>query len=235
MIDFKVGLRKGLPIAIGYLSVSFTFGVKAVNGGIPAWIAILMSATNLTSAGQFAGATMILAQGSYLEMAITTLVINLRYMLMSLALSQKLVKETKLTQRMVAGFGITDEIFAVASTEPTDITAPYLYGLILLPVVGWTAGTTLGALASQVMPSSLSSAMELGLYAMFIAIIIPPARKNRAITLVLCLAVAIACILRVIPVLSNISAGFQVIIAAVLAAAVGAMVKPVQQERESAV
>lgn len=233
MIDFKVGLRKGLPIAIGYLSVSFTFGVKAVNGGIPVWIAILMSVTNLTSAGQFAGATMIMAQGSYLEMAITTLVINLRYMLMSLALSQKLVKETKLTQRMIAGFGITDEIFAVASTEPTEITSWYLYGLILLPVVGWTAGTTLGALASQVMPSSLSSAMELGLYAMFIAIIIPPARKNRAITLVLCLAVAIACILRVTPVLSNISVGFQVIIAAVLAAAVGAIVKPVPQEKES--
>lgn len=229
MNDLKTGLRKGLPIAIGYLSVSFTFGVKAVNGGIPAWIAILMSFTNLTSAGQFAGATLIMAQGSYLEIAITTFVINIRYLLMSLALSQKLVRDTKLTQRLVAGFGITDEIFAVASTEPAEITSRYLYGLISLPVIGWTAGTALGALASQVMPAALSSAMELGLYAMFIAIVIPPARNNRAIALVLCIAITIACILRVTPVLSNISVGFQVIIAAVVAAAVGAIVKPINK------
>lgn len=230
MNDFKNGLRKGIPIAIGYLSVSFTFGVKAVNGGIPVWIAILMSVTNLTSAGQFAGATLIMAQGSYLEMAITTFVINIRYLLMSLALSQKLVKDTKMGQRMLVGFGITDEIFAVASTEPAEITSKYLYGLILLPVIGWTAGTTLGALASQVMPSALSSAMELGLYAMFIAIIVPPARKNRAIAIVLLIAVGISCVLHEAPVLRNISVGFQVIIAAVIAAAIGAVVNPIKQE-----
>ena len=128
MKEFVRGLRKGLPIAVGYLSVSFTFGVKATNGGIPAWIAVLMSFTNLTSAGQFAGATLMIAQASYLELAVATFVINIRYLLMSLALSQKLKKETRLLQRMAVGFGITDEIFAVASTEPTEISARYMYG-----------------------------------------------------------------------------------------------------------
>lgn len=233
MKDFINGLRKGIPIAIGYLSVSFTFGVKAVNGGIPAWIVVLMSLTNVTSAGQFAGATLIMAQGSYLEMAVTTFVINIRYMLMSLALSQKLSRDTRLSQRLTVGYGITDEIFAVASTEPEEITAKYMYGLILLPVVGWTAGTALGALASQVMPTALSNAMELGLYAMFIAIIIPPARKDRAIALVILIAIAIECLLHAAPVLSQISAGFQVIIAAVLAAVVGAVLKPIKETEEN--
>ena len=230
MNDFMKGLRKGLPIAIGYLSVSFTFGVKAVHGGIPVWIVILMSATNLTSAGQFAGATLIMVQGSYLEMAVTTFVINIRYMLMSLALSQKIAKDTPLWQRLIAGFGITDEVFAVASTEPSEITSKYLYGLISLPVIGWTAGTTLGAFVSQIMPAALSSAMELGLYAMFIAIIIPPARKSRAVLLVIIIAIVISCILHEVPVLCDISVGFQVIIAAVAAAVVGAVIKPVKEE-----
>ena len=159
MKEFVRGLRKGLPIAVGYLSVSFTFGVKATNGGIPAWIAVLMSFTNLTSAGQFAGATLMIAQAGYLELAVATFVINIRYLLMSLALSQKLKKETKLLQRMAVGFGITDEIFAVASTEPAEISARYMYGLISLPVAGWTMGTLLGALASHIMPAALSSAM----------------------------------------------------------------------------
>lgn len=232
MKDFINGLRKGIPIAIGYLSVSFTFGVKAVNGGIPAWIVVLMSLTNVTSAGQFAGATLIIAQGSYLEMAVTTFVINIRYMLMSLALSQKLSRDTRLSQRLTVGYGITDEIFAVASTEPEEITAKYMYGLILLPVAGWTAGTALGALASQVMPTALSNAMELGLYAMFIAIIIPPARKDRAVAFVILIAIAIECLLHATPVLSQISAGFQVIIAAILAAAVGAVLKPIKGTEE---
>ena len=227
---FIRGLRKGIPIALGYLCVSFTFGVKAVNGGIPAWIVVLMSFTNLTSAGQFAGATLIMTQASMLELAITTFVINIRYMLMSIALSQKIVAETRLSQRMLAGFGITDEVFAVAASEPGDISAKYMYGLISLPILGWTAGTALGAVASQIMPIELSSAMELGLYAMFIAIIIPPARKNRAIALVIIVAILLECILHFTPVLKNISVGFQVIIAAVIAAIVGAIVKPIKAE-----
>lgn len=233
MNDFWRGARKGIPIAIGYLSVSFTFGVKAVHGGIPAGIAILMSLTNVTSAGQFAGITIIIAQGSYLELALTTFVINIRYMLMSLALSQKVDSQMKRLQRMAVGYGITDEVFAVASAEEGQLSARFLYGLIAIPVLCWTAGTALGALASQIMPAALSQAMELGLYAMFLAIIIPPARKSRAVALVIILAIVIECILYTTPVLKQISVGFQVILAAVLAASIGAVLHPVRQEESN--
>lgn len=233
MNEFWRGVRKGLPIAIGYLSVSFTFGVKAVQGGIPAGAATLMSLTNVTSAGQFAGITIMIAQGGYLELALTTFVINIRYMLMSLALSQKVDRRMKLPQRMAVGYGITDEVFAVASAEPGTVSARFLYGLIVVPVLCWTAGTALGALASQIMPTALSQAMELGLYAMFIAIIIPPARKSRAIALVIILAIVIECILYMTPVLKQISVGFQVILATVLAASIGAVLHPVRQEESN--
>lgn len=231
MNDWKHGIRKGIPIALGYLSVSFTFGVKAVNGGIPVWAAVLISLTNLTSAGQFAGTTLILTGSSFVEIALTTFVINIRYMLMSLALSQKLQQGTSRRQCCLFGFGITDEVFAVSSGETGKISAAYMYGLISLPIVGWTMGTALGAVASDLMPASLASAMELGLYAMFIAIIVPPAKESRAVALVIALAVGISCILYYIPAFSCISSGFQVIIATVLAATMGAVLYPVEQGR----
>lgn len=234
MSDLKKGIRKGIPIALGYLSVSFTFGVKAVNGGLPAWIAVLISLTNLTSAGQFAGTTLIIAGSTYFEIALTTFVINIRYMLMSLALSQKLVRGTGRLQRCLFGFGITDEVFAVASGETGKLSASYMYGLIFLPIVGWTAGTALGAFASDIMSPLLASAMELGLYAMFIAIILPPAKKSRAIALVIAVAVAIECMLYYVPVFQWISNGFQVIIAAILAASVGAVLYPVKEGADNA-
>lgn len=232
MRDYMYGIKKGIPIALGYLSVSFTFGVKAVNGGIPAWAAVLISLTNLTSAGQFAGTNLILEGSGYLEMAVTTLVINLRYMLMSLALSQKVEKRTALRHRLVMGFGITDEIFAVSSAEIRTVTPPYFYGLMTLPILGWTGGTFLGAAASGLMPAALSSAMELGLYAMFIAIIIPPARKSLAITVVLLASVILSAAIYYLPPLQFISGGVRVIIAAILASLIGTVCFPLQAERE---
>lgn len=230
MSDFRHGIRKGIPIAIGYLSVSFTFGVKAVHGGIPVWAAVLMSLTNVTSAGQFAGLTLIIAQGGCVELAMTTFIINIRYMLMSFSLSQKVESHLSLGQRLRIGYGITDEIFAVAVAEQGTVSAHFMYGLICIPVLGWTLGTALGALASQIMPEALSRAMELGLYAMFIAIIIPPMKKNKPITAVVAIAVLVTVVLYTAPVLKNISGGFRVIIATVLAASVGAFLFPVKQE-----
>lgn len=229
MKDYIYGIKKGIPIALGYLSVSFTFGVKAVNGGIPAWAVVLISLTNLTSAGQFAGTNLILAGGGYIEMAVTTLVINIRYMLMSLALTQKIKKHTSLFHRMVMGFGITDEIFAVAASEIRTVTPAYFYGLMTLPVIGWTGGTLLGAVASGLMPARLSNAMELGLYAMFLAIIIPPAKKERAVCLVIIIAVMISACIYYLPPFQFISGSIRVIIAAILAAAAGAFFFPVRQ------
>ncbi len=228
MRDFRYGLKKGLPIALGYLSVSFTYGVKAVHGGLPWWAAVILSLSNLTSAGQFAGTTLILAGGSYLEIAATTFVINLRYMLMSFALSQKIERGIPRFHRCLFGFGITDEIFGVAIAEIHAVSAAYMYGLILMPVIGWTAGTFLGGVASGLMPPVLADAMELGLYAMFLAIIIPPAKKNYRILSVIAVAVAIECVFYYVPLFHVISVGFQVILATVAAAAIGALLFPVE-------
>jgi predicted branched-subunit amino acid permease len=227
---FRKGLRGGIPIALGYLFVSFTFGVKAVNSGIPPWTAVLISLTNVTSAGQFAGINMIAAGSTYVEIAVTTFVINIRYMLMSLALSQKLDGKMCRLHRFLFGFGITDEVFAIAVSEPGKICSSYMYGLILFPIAGWTTGTALGAFASNIMPSVLTNAMELGLYAMFIAIIIPPAKKNKVIAIVILIAVALSCVVNYVPIFHGISTGFKVIIAAILAATVGAILHPVKGE-----
>ncbi len=230
MSKFYLGVKKGIPIALGYLSVSFTFGVMAVNGGLPVWTTVLISLTNLTSAGQFAGVNLILAGGGYLEMAVTTLVINLRYMLMSLSLSQKIPPETGTAERLLFGFGITDEVFAVASAETEVVDAKYMYGLISLPILGWCGGTALGAVASELMPPVLSSAMGLGLYAMFLAIILPVARKSRAVAVVIFTAVLVECLFYYLPVFAFISPGIQVILAAIAAAGAGAVLFPVKGE-----
>lgn len=229
-IDFLRGAQAGLPIALGYLSVSFSFGMVAVSGGIPVWAAILISMTNLTSAGQFAGTNLLIAGAAYAEIAITTVVINLRYLLMSLSLSQKLQK-MPLARRLLLAFGITDEIFAVASTVPGKVSASFLAGLISTPYIGWAAGTALGALMNNLLPGRIVSAMGIMLYAMFIAIIIPAARKEKSVLVVLLLAVSFSCLLYYIP-LFTLSAGWSMILAAVLAAAIGAFLFPRKEEEE---
>lgn len=226
--EFKHGLKRGTPIAIGYIPVSFTFGLMAVSGGLPVWMAVFISLSNLTSAGQFAGTNLIIAGAGFLEITLTTFVINIRYMLMSLSLSQRIDKSMTLGERLITSFGITDETFAVSSIEPGILSSSYLIGLILGPIVGWSTGTLLGALISSALPASLSSAMGIALYGMFIAIIIPPAKKSKAVAYVILISVIIACILRYIPLFGIISAGFRVIIATILGAGIGAVLSPIE-------
>lgn len=230
--QFQYGIKRGLPIAIGYLPVSFTFGLMAVNGGLPVWLAIFISLTNLTSAGQFAGTNLIFAGAGLFEIGLTTFVINIRYMLMSLSLSQKIDTNIGLFKRLVFSFGITDETFSVASMETGKLSNAYLLGLISGPIVGWSLGTALGALICSALPASLASAMGIALYGMFIAIIIPPARKSKAVVVVLALSIVIHCCLRYLPVFSFISSGFQVILATMLSAGIGAVLFPMEEKKE---
>ena len=218
-----------MPIALGYIPVSFSFGMLAVQNGIPVWVAIVISMTNLTSAGQFAGMNIISAAGGMWEMTITTFVINLRYMLMSLSLSQKIGKMS-LARRLITAFGITDEVFAVASTTPIAITFPFMLGLIAIPYIGWTLGTVLGAFINNLLPTSLADAMGITLYAMFIAIIIPASRRDKNVLFVLIAAVILSCVLYFA--LPFISSGWAVIITAVLASAFGATFFPHNEEGE---
>lgn len=231
--DFKQGLKKGLPICLGYIPVSFTFGFIAVSGGLPVWVAVLISLTNLTSAGQFAGTSLIFLQAGYLEIGLTTFVINLRYMLMSLALSQKIDTRIPIWKRLVFAFGITDETFVVASLEPGTLSNAYMLGLISLPIFGWNLGTLLGGCISTVLPEALQNAMGIALYAMFIALIIPAAKKSMKMLLIIMIAVASTCIMKYLPVFGWISSGFRIIISTVLAAGIGAFLFPSEEEDEN--
>lgn len=178
--NFFRGISHGIPIALGYLSVSFGFGISAVRSGLSVFAASAISATNLTSAGQAAGIDIIVAGGTILEMILVQLTINIRYSLMALSLSQKLDKKFTTPHRLVASYGITDEIFAVCSAQPNMLVPAYMYGMIFIAAVGWILGTFLGASAGQILPESVSSAMGIVLYGMFLAIIIPPAKSRKA-------------------------------------------------------
>ncbi|MCI8332241.1 MAG: AzlC family ABC transporter permease [Clostridiales bacterium] len=228
--SFYVGLKDGVPIALGYLSVSFTFGMMAVGAGLPVWVAVLVSMLNLTSAGQFAGLPLLLS-GSCIEMALTQFIINMRYALMSLSLSQKLHHSVNILDRLLIAFGNTDEIFAVASSKKGEVGKRYLYGLILAPYFGWAFGTFIGAAASSLLPPMIQSALGIAIYGMFLAIIIPPAKHARPVLTVVLFSVVLSCIFRFVPGLKEISSGFVIIICAVTAAGLGAFCFPVQTRR----
>ena len=229
---YRFGLKGGLAIGLGYFPVSFTYGFMAVAGGLPVWVAVLVSLTNLTSAGQFAGTNLIFAGAGYVEIGLTVLIINLRYMLMSLSISQRIDQKMGTLKRLLFSYGITDETFVVASLERGTLRFPYLMGLITLPTVGWTLGTWTGASITGLLTPELRSAMGIALYGMFIALIIPPARKSRNVLIVICCAVAMNLFLRYIPVFAFVSAGFRIIIATVFGASVGAAFFPKDMPEE---
>ena len=203
----------------------------AVSGGIPVWMAIFISLSNLTSAGQFAGTNLIIIGASLVEITLTTFVINIRYMLMSLSLTQRLEKSMSLPKHLLVGYGVTDEIFSIASMERGTLTFPYMLGLIIGPVLGWTTGTALGAIISTALPESLSNAMGIALYAMFIAIVLPVAKNSKPVTIIVLMSVAVVCILKYVPIFSMISSGFRIIIATVIASGIGAKLFPINDEQ----
>lgn len=227
--EFKAGVAGGIPIALGYLSVSFAYGISAAEGGIDPLSAVMISMTNLTSAGQVAGTQMIIAMASYLQIAITTLVINLRYMLMSMSLSQRVEPEMNTPQRMLVSFGITDEIFAVAYQREQTVSTPYMLGLISLPYIGWTLGTLMGSVAGNILPAMLRSALGIAIYGMFVAIVIPQCRKGRAFIVVAALAALLSCCIFYIPVLSAVLKDWSIIICTAIASVLGAILFPVEE------
>lgn len=228
------GLRHGVPIAVGYLSVSFAFGIQATNAGLTSLQAVLISLMNVTSAGQLAGLNLMVSSASLIEMALTQLTINLRYALMSLSLSQKLDKSMTLPHRILLSFCNTDEVFVVASQQPGKVGKAYLYGLTNGPFLGWVLGTALGALAGGLLPASVSAALGIAIYGMFIAIILPPFRRNKEVRIVLIISVIMSCIISLVPLFKFISGGFRIILCAVTASAIGAWLMPVQDEENEA-
>ena len=218
-MEFRKGLKDGIPIALGYFAVSFSFGLLAVKGVLTSFQAVIISLTNVTSAGQFAGLKIILAGGTLVEMILTQFIINLRYSLMSLSLSQKLGEAVGIKERLVIAFANTDEIFAVAMGHVKELTFGYMIGLQLLPLFG--------AIASGLLPKSISSALSLALYGMFVAIVMPVARKSRPVAIVALVAAAISCVLYYVPIFKFISTGIAIIISTVAASVIGAIFFPV--------
>jgi len=227
------GLRHGLPIALGYVSVSFAFGISAAAAGLYPWQAVFISVTNVTSAGQVAGLSLMAGGAGLFEMALTQLTINLRYALMSLSLSQKLDKSMTFFHRAVIAFCNTDEIFVLASGQPNKVGKAYLYGLITGPYIGWALGTALGALAGGILPNDVASALSIIIYGMFIAIVLPPFKALKEVRLVVLFAVGLSCLFAWLPLFSGVTDGFRLIICAVAASALGAwlMPRPVQEEK----
>ncbi len=228
--EIQYGFRDGIPIALGYFSVSFSFGIMAVSGGLSVFQAALTSLTNVTSAGQFAGLQIIIAAGTFLEMAVTQFIINLRYALMSLSLSQKLSEEVTMRQRLLIAFANTDEIFAVAMSHGKELTFPYMAGLQVLPILGWTFGTACGAAAGSILPATVNNALSVALYGMFMAVVIPAAKKARPVLTVVILAAVMSCLLYYIPAFAGISAGVSIIVCTVAASAAGAVLLPVSED-----
>lgn len=233
--EFTLGVRRGMPVGVGYLSVSFGFGTLAAAQGIRVLDAFLISATNVTSAGQFAGLTLILACAGLWEVILTQIIINSRYALMSLALSQRMGEQVGGLPRLFIAFMNTDEIFALAMSRKEPLTVPYMLGLGLLPYIGWTLGTALGALAGSVLPEDIRTALGIILYGMFVALIVPPARQDRPIRVAVILALVCSCTLAWVPVFKGLSAGLSIVICTVLASTVCALLFPVEdgQEKEA--
>ena len=233
--EFKEGLRDGIPIALGYLAVSFTLGIQAKEAGMGVLEATVMSFVNVTSAGEFAALTIISYASSYLEMALSQFIINLRYMLMSFALSQKVSPNLSVPHRMGVAYGVTDEIFGISVSRKGTLSPYYNYGAMSIALPGWTIGTGLGVIMGNILPDSVVSALSLALYGMFLAIIIPKAREDRHVLAAVVFAMAASWLCTKIPVIRDVSAGTRIILLTVLIALIAALVFPVKEEvREDA-
>ena len=233
-LRYSHGIRDGLPICFAYLAVSFTFGLKVVQLGLRKLIGIIISATNLTSAGQFAGVKMIALSESFIIIGLAVFVINSRYMLMSLSISQFLPQNTSTLKRLIMSFFVTDEIFAVSYANRERFCFKYFMGLATTPFIGWTTGTTLGVVVNSLLPATLQSAMGIALYCMFIAIIIPPARKSMPILFSIIISVVLSCIFYFVPYINKVPMGISVIICSITASIISAIVFPVKGDIKNA-
>ena len=232
--NLLMGLRDGMPICLGYLSVSFAFGIFAVASGLDFWQAILISMFNLTSAGQLAAVPIIVGAGSLVELVITQLVINARYALMSVSLSQRMGGSIRLRDRFLISFVNTDEVFAVAIGKGEPVGRMYMLGLIIPPFLGWTLGTALGAVAGNILPAVLISAFGIAIYGMFVAIVVPVAIDEKKTALCVVASVAMSCIFNYVSPLNKISGGFIIIICAVTVSLIFALLAPLPEEEVAA-
>lgn len=231
-LAFARGMRDGIPIALGYLAVAFTLGIAAKNAGFTAFQAMLASLTNNASAGEFAGFTLIAAGSGYLEVAVMEFVANARYLLMSCALSQKLSPDTSLLHRFLISYDVTDEIFGISMAYPGRLNPFYSYGAFAVAIPGWAGGTFLGVLMGSLLPANIVRALSVGLYGMFLAIIVPPAKKSRILAGVILVSMAASFAFTRLPGISALSSGTRTILLTVLIAGGAAILFPHEEEED---
>ena len=227
---FLRGMKHGIPICAGYFAVSFALGIAARSIGMDALQAFVMSLTMVASAGEFAAVTLIGTGAGIIEMITTALIVNLRYFLMSCSLTQKLDPEMKPVHRFLLPYCVTDEIFGLSVSVDGWLDPFYTYGITLISVSGWCAGTVLGVLVGNILPDMVSNALGVAMYGMFLAIIIPPAKKNSFIGLLVAVSMLLSWIFSAAPVLRMISSGFRIIILTILIAGVAAVLRPAVQD-----
>ncbi len=226
----REGFRDGIPIGLGYLAVSFSLGVAARNAGLSAFQGFLVSLLNNASAGEYAGFTVIAANGAYFEIFLMTLIANARYLLMSCALSQKFSPDTPLIHRILVGYDVTDEIFGITIARPGMLDPFYCYGAILIAAPCWAGGTALGVIAGNLLPARAVSALSVALFGMFLAVIIPPARKNRVVAAFVLISFAASFAAAYLPLLSCLSSGTRTILLTVVLSGIAAALFPVSEE-----
>jgi predicted branched-subunit amino acid permease len=229
---FWQGVQAGIPIALGYFAVSFTLGIEAHNDGMTAWQALLMSFAMHASAGEFAALRIIAASSGYFEMAVTSLIVNLRYLLLSSSLSQKLDPKMPFGHRFTMAYFMTDEIFGVSAAQPGYLNPSFLYGAAAIAAPGWELGTFLGASVGNILPGTISNALSVSLYGMFLAIILPPTKKDKFLGILVVLSMLCSYLMSVLPMVSHISEGFRIIILTVLIAGIAAWIKPVPEKED---
>lgn len=231
---FRRGFRDGIPIGLGYLAVSFSLGIAARNVGLNAFQGFLMSLLSNASAGEYAGLTVIAANSPYIEIAIVTLITNARYLLMSCAMSQRLNPDLSLDHRLLMSYDITDELFGIAISQPGTLNPYYTYGSVIAPLPGWAVGTALGVIAGNIMSARMVSALSVALFGMFLAIIIPPAKQNKVVAVLIILAFISSFAATCLPLISTLSDGTRTIILTVVLSTGAAILFPVKQEEDIA-
>lgn len=230
---FLRGMKDGIPISLGYFAVAFTLGITAKKAGMTPLQASLMSAAMLASAGQFAAINLIVSGAGFLEMIVTELVVNLRYLLMSSALSQKVRRDKPFYHRFLMAYEVTDEIFGISMAVKGRLHPAYMYGAVTVAAPGWVLGTLLGAVVGIILPARVMSALNVALYGMFLAVVIPPSRQSRIIAGVVLISMAASTAFSLLPVLKDISSGFQMIILTILVAGAAAYFFPVREEEDT--
>jgi len=229
---YKKGLKDGIPIGLGYFAVAFTLGIVAAKAGLTAFQALIATGLTNASAGGYAGFSIIAENGGYVAMAISQLVVNARYLLMSASLSQKLKPETSLLHRALVAFDVTDEVFGISIAVKGNLNPFYNYGAMTVAIPGWALGAFFGVIMGDVLPNSLVSALSVGLYGMFLAIIIPPARKEKIIAILVVISMALSLAFSKIPVICEISSSMRVIILTVVISLAAAIIFPREDDAD---